>query len=508
MASSKRQEMLLGILDLEQSPSIEDDFAGLQKADLSLIHSNPDKNGCLSKMKKKCCGGKKVKKRKKRKKRKRKKHKKLGPKKVLSGIWKVVRRSFSLSDLFTDIALLEEFQKFEMIYAFMFLLFSIFAPYLISYSSGLKHFTRRNTFTNAQGFLYLSSCIIVSPLGIFYFVFIDFLDAALVLVDFLSVTLLKMKKSEIKQQHERWSKLVGMSRMDWEGFKRQRVVGQLLFESLPQLALQSLLAFGVFTVQDFQSCDENGFYDENKCVDSSEATQFLNSNNRNIIILSIITTSINVIFQFVRLIGESLVVEERLDKYALSCILGRVGWIPYIDKIKRLQQDPYYHMKQLDYDIKYTLGMVTSCIGTRGTVEFAFNSVTLRQLSAAISLLDKKSDYRHRRMKIFLRHSCDLVPCHEMVSLMWNCKDKVRLSDITRFDWDTSIDLAAKEGKDIRVEQYGYMGDRIPLLVAILECNFDSKFKIFRQFLERGLFLDNFLLMCWTGRVLGCAVPP
>ena len=512
MASSQRHEMMIG-LGSQQSQSMDsimddNDFSGLAKGDLSAIHSpNSGKNGCFGKMQDKCCGCKKSKHKThkgKKKKKKDKKKKENRPKKISILFMKVIQRSFSILDLFTDIALARQFQKDEneMIYAFVFIVISICAPYLISYSSGVKLFMSRGTFENSEGFFYILTNLFITPIGVLYFVFIDFVDALLVGVDFISMVIFGMNENQLKQRQRLWARQIGMDRMAWEGFKRQRVVGQLSFESIPQLILQSLLAFELINLNSLRTCDDNGVAPTKSCQGSDATFE----DDSRLVIFSIITTSCNIIFQMGRLIAESIAVEERIDQYALNCIMARVGWTPYKHKIERFREDSDYKVKRISYDIKFPLWIFTDCTGIRGSVDFAFSDVTLGQLSAAISLLDKKSDNRDPRMKLFLHHSCDLVPCHEMVSLMWNCKDKVKLSDITRFDWNGSIDLAAKDGKDIRIKQYSYIGDRIPLLVAILECNFDSKLKIFQTFLKRGVCVCVCVCVCFLCFVLFCFV--
>ena len=269
--------------------------------------------------------------------------------------------------------------------------------------------------------------------------------------------------------------------------------------------MQSFILFKVVELDVFRTCDtlDQEKFKDISCSNSKSLSD--DNNDANAVLFSIVTTSINIIFQFGRLVAESNAVEEGISEYALNCVMARVGWTPYKRKIERFREDSDYKVEEIDYDIKYRIYGFTNCTGIRGTVDFAFSDVTLNQLSAAISLLESndnattnnnKNNYNYYNeiskrspIKLFVHHSCDLVPCHEMVSLMWACKDKVQLMDLTHFDWNGSIDLASKDGKDIRIKQYCYIGDRIPILMAILEADFDPKLKIFKTFVRRGMFI-------------------
>ena len=138
---------------------------------------------------------------------------------------KLLRRTLSMSDFFTDLALLQLFRKSELIYGFTVLMISIFAPYLISYSSGMKLFVIRGTFENRQGFTKLLLLLFASPIGVFYFIFIDFFDAISVYIDFFSIIFCCMNKSQIQQRQRIWAKQLGLDRMALESIKRQRAVG-------------------------------------------------------------------------------------------------------------------------------------------------------------------------------------------------------------------------------------------------------------------------------------------
>ena len=143
-----------------------------------------------------------------------------------------------------------------------------------------------------------------------------------------------------------------------------------------------------------------------------------------------------------------------------------------------------------------------------GNVGFEFSNTTINQLKSEILSLEKNAtlvkntkdknifstktavNLYNRYISFKFGSSCNMVSCHEMVSLMFAASKSgnVLLPDIgSEFDWKQSIDLASKRGKDIRIEKYGYIEDQMPILVAILLSGFDTNFGIFHTFLAQGL---------------------
>ena len=150
--------------------------------------------------------------------------------KIVILFFKSGQRIFSMFDLITDVVLFVAFQEAEYIFLTVPLFISICAPYLISYSSGVKLFMTRGAFDNSHGLLKILTSIFLSPIGVWYFVLIDVLDALVVLFDLLSMAFFGMTDDDVKQRHRLLAKQIGLDRMSYEGFKRQRRVGQLLFE--------------------------------------------------------------------------------------------------------------------------------------------------------------------------------------------------------------------------------------------------------------------------------------
>ena len=100
--------------------------------------------------------------------------------------------------------------------------------------------------------------------------------------------------------------------MNYEGFKRQKTVGQLMFETIPQVILQGLIVFNIGMQLEGTSLSSNDLY------------------------LSISAAVINSIGQIGRLYLEARAVEESFIQYALICMMGRVGWVPFRHKLNKL----------------------------------------------------------------------------------------------------------------------------------------------------------------------------
>ena len=125
---------------------------------------------------------------------------------------------------------------------------------------------------------------------------------------------------------------------------------------MPQLILQSLLIFKVLSPCDLQTADE--------CNTESNDDTFVINSNLTLITISIISTSFNLLFQLIRLVLESKAVEERLDRYALNMIMGRVDWIPYKSKFSVLGKNiNQLHTESINYNITFDLACITWITG-------------------------------------------------------------------------------------------------------------------------------------------------
>ena len=226
-----------------------------------------------------------------------------------------LRKTFALLDLITDFILFESFRgdddtEKKYIHVCIILFISIFAPYLISYSSGVKFFMSRGIFDDAKGVIKLLLGVFLTPIGVMYFIFLDLFDAFIVYNDLFCYLFLHMPYKNLLERQSIYAQQIGLDRMAFEGFRRQRNVSQILYEGFPQLLLQSILLFGA-----------NG---NNKNTRNNDIAV-----EASLLFISIIFTIVNIVFQTTRLYVESKAVSESFSGYALNCIMARVAWIPF-----------------------------------------------------------------------------------------------------------------------------------------------------------------------------------
>ena len=216
-----------------------------------------------------------------------------------------IRKTFALLDSITDIILFESFRhngtEPRNIYICIILFVSIFAPYLVCYSSGVKFFMTHEALDDAKGIIKLLLGVFLTPVGVIYFIFLDFFDAFIVYNDLFCHLFLQMTDKDLIERQSIYAQQIGLDRMAFEGFRRQKNVLQWLYEGFPQILLQSVLFF-----------DPNG-----------------SDSNKNILLISIIFTFVNIIFETSSLYAESKAVSETFRGYVLNCVTARMAWIPF-----------------------------------------------------------------------------------------------------------------------------------------------------------------------------------
>merc|ERR1712130_233769 len=126
---------------------------------------------------------------------------------------------------------------------------------------------------------------------------------------------LNKSDQDIKNNESMLSKQLGLSRTDWEGLKRQKVVGQLMFETIPQTAVQSFLFLGI--------------------IPGIELTNI----TQNDLLISIGSAIFSSIMQVTKLYFEAGAVQESFFQYSLTCFMARIGWVPYRTKMRRVLEN-------------------------------------------------------------------------------------------------------------------------------------------------------------------------
>eukprot|EP01083_Nonionella_stella_P234496 825442_1 len=411
---------------------------------------------------------------------------------------KFVSRGSSMLDVATDVRLLYKSSQNGVIDLTMFLFLTLVAPYILSYSSGVQIFLYRKTFETVKPFTFKSLLLILYlfPTGIIYFMLLDLVDALSQFYQWFAFGICNKLKSnnDLVRIESNIAQYFGMSRMDWESFKKQKLIAQLFFETLPQAILQVLLVRGVIDGK-----DEAGITD-------------------NDLILSLSAAFVNTSFQVFRLYRESQASKETFVQHSLHCVTARFEWVPYNDLIQEHTHDP--KPLDLNYKIQYDLPGAT-CLSKKltqrratqplrispehpspipvdtgvyavyglgeeqrykelilkecekkpkaayGSVEFDFSSITLNKLITTIKKLPKPTLHSFTPIRIRFGDALRLVNVGDIVSLMRACAEKkIILPDIDEIDWSQPFETTTNSD-DIRLYSNTFDADRKSLLISL-----------------------------------------
>eukprot|EP01084_Bolivina_argentea_P080713 146175_1 len=429
---------------------------------------------------------------------------------LLELVFKAVTKGSSLLDAITDIILLIAAASNGVILFTMILFITILSPYILSYSSGVQIFIYRKTFENVQLLTFKSLLLglYLFPTGILYFILIDIIDALIELYKWFAFGCLNKIKSEqdLAKIESNVSNYFGMSRMDWISFKKQKLMAQLFFETIPQVTLQILL----FT----------------RMIKGISVTTITDRD----LIFSISTAIFNSLVQLFRLKLESKAAQETFVQYALNCISCRFGWVPFAHKLQRFEDinEKKHASLLIDYKIQYRLPLVTYLSqhimqrnatepltiinGTNhsnnsinqledyqqlsdvdndneteyqkilqyetqkkkvkaafGSIQYDFSPITIQKLItvikglSAVKLLSKE-------ISIKFNESLRLLGVRSIISLMQACYYKdIQLPDIHKIDWHKPFNNMVDEGvyKDPRLFEYTFDENRKSLLISL-----------------------------------------
>ena len=289
----------------------------------------------------------------------------------------ILFRSLSFVDLVTDIRLLYLASKSKLIAWTISLFLTIVLPYILSYSVGIRiHFihgtnTNKNKNKNDEilGFQYLFSYLLIMPFGIIYYVFLDFLDLIFSYYKGFRIIIMQDSEQRLILLQEILSKQCGIgNRMNYEGIKRQKSIAQLLFESIPQLIIQT---FAVFDIGLFR-LDNN----TNETISEFD------------IYLSMTFALLNAIGQLWRIILEKKSIEESFIQYCVTCLTGRIGWIPFKYKIENIlknnkienENENENEIPLINYKIQYEYPFgISKFFRKKGEIIFDFSQVTIKE---------------------------------------------------------------------------------------------------------------------------------
>merc|ERR1712228_449140 len=223
-------------------------------------------------------------------------------------------RYTALLDMVIDFRLLYKSAESNYLFLTVSLFVCMVAPYLLQYSCGIKLFTLQRTFDKLSGFASIFVVLYLMPTGVLYFVLLDIFDMIFSVYAVIASCLGKSDQ-EIKNNESMLSEQLGLSHTDWEGLKRQKVVGQLMFETIPQTTIQSFLFLRV--------------------IPGIELTNITQSD----LLISIGSAIFSSIMQVTKLYFEAGAVQESFFQYSLTCFMARIGWVPYRTKMRRVLEN-------------------------------------------------------------------------------------------------------------------------------------------------------------------------
>eukprot|EP01083_Nonionella_stella_P248470 860190_1 len=107
-----------------------------------------------------------------------------------------------------------------------------------------------------------------------------------------------------------FKKCLGMSRMQIIGYRRLRTLSQLLFETIPQIALQSYILY----------------------KNQGENTEHINDTD---IYISIGVAGVHFILEIFIIYLDARASKMSLSHYAVICLGARLNWVPYSHQIRQ-----------------------------------------------------------------------------------------------------------------------------------------------------------------------------
>merc|ERR1712228_642903 len=226
----------------------------------------------------------------------------------------IFSRYSALLDMIVDLNLLNKSTQSNYLPLTVSLFVCLIAPYLLQYSCGIKLFTLQRTFDKLSGFASIFVVLYLMPTGVLYFVLLDIFDMIFSVYAVIASCLGKSGQ-DIKNSESMLSEQLGLSHTDWEGLKRQKVVGQLMFETIPQTTIQSFLFLRV--------------------IPGIELTNITQSD----LLISIGSAIFSSIMQVTKLYFEAGAVQESFFQYSLTCFMARIGWVPYRTKMRRVLEN-------------------------------------------------------------------------------------------------------------------------------------------------------------------------
>jgi hypothetical protein len=259
---------------------------------------------------------------------------------------RVILETVSLMDLITDVSILLKMAQAGHMWWSVITICTIVAPYLVGYACLLSLFIFKKTFEHHTllGLLYLS------PVCLVHFACIEayyiLATACEILCDLLAFFTCGFIRFQIDA--DKLPQTLGLSMMDVMGYRRLRTISQLTFESLPQLILQShIISSGLASSMGLSPMEVYG---------------------------SVFFAVTHTVAEAVVLWHESTAWKEGFVQYSLTCLTGRLGWLPFETHLK--------HKECWGKEFNYASTASLLCMEVEN--DFEFSDTTMQKLVEAI----------------------------------------------------------------------------------------------------------------------------
>jgi hypothetical protein len=347
---------------------------------------------------------------------------------------------------------------------------SVLAPYLVAFSSGVHFLLGRGIFDAAQLarlplWRRALTALYATPLGPLYFLFIDLCMLGQAATwDLYALTLGRDAFMRGQSRVDAFYDALGMDHMAVEGYRRQRTIAQLLFESIPQVIVQALIFLGVMRVGDLMETAQTA------------------------IIMSVVLSAVNVVSQFGKIFVEARGLREGFVRYAMTCMLARLGFVPFLDELVRDAEGvaaraeraaaraakaelgggggggeeeqeeqaeagveeavaaagswaALQHEKVVDMShIQCPVPLITDWTGFRMDVDFEFSRNSVAQVADRFALVPEAPRLAKLR-RVLLGDACRSCDVFEVLQLVRAAHRKIDLN-FERVDWQAAVDNA------------------------------------------------------------------
>jgi len=301
-----------------------------------------------------------------------------GMKALIQGLM-ILLELLSSADFVTDILLVRWMYLSHHVWWATLSCLMMVAPYLAAFSATLRISLRNRIFeaTDSCGrtqsfyrFRQLAAAVCMTPLCVAAFILLDLvysIKAATFDILALFIGLVKPGMtldvtggfvSKFLSDH------LGLTTMDIEGYRRLRTTTQLLFESFPQIVLQLHILLQS-SEREFQVSDE-------ELVVSLAFALFH------------LLATCYIVWLEAKSAGESFI------RYTMTCLTGRLGWLPLADSAALTGQNEDADSRKMHFD---DLSVVSGC--GRFTMAFEFSQSTWAKLVGVLSKVQDKADNIH-----------------------------------------------------------------------------------------------------------------